>query len=62
MGLPNDPKLLKRFKEKDIAQLVERLVHGNVARAQSAGNADHNGPQAGDHHDDDGDDEVRVVD
>lgn len=45
-----------------IAQLVERLVHGNIGRAQSAGNADHNGPQAGDHQDDDGDDEVGVVD
>ena len=58
--LPNDPKLLKRFRDKDIAQLVERLVHGNVARAQSAGNTDRKGRQTGDHHDD-GDDEVGAV-
>ena len=59
--LPNDPRLLKRFHDKDIAQLVERLVHGNVARAQSAGNADRNGLHAGDQQDDDGDDEVGAV-
>jgi hypothetical protein len=59
--LPNDPKLLKRFKDKDIAQLVERLVHGNVARAQSAEKAGHQGLQAGDQQDDDGGDEVGAV-
>ena len=61
--LPNDPKLLKRFKDKDIANLVERLVHGNVARAQSDGKAgvDHQ-DRDGDRPDDDGGNEVGVVD
>jgi hypothetical protein len=61
--LANDPETLRRFKEKDIANLVERLVHGHVARAQSAGKADHKGLQADDHHDDDGGggDEVGVI-
>ncbi len=60
--LPNDSKLLKRFHDKDISQLVERLVHGNVARAQSKGKAgvEHEDRQ-GDEHDDDGGNEVGVV-
>ena len=60
--LPNDVELLNRFHDKDIAQIVERLVHGNVARAQSAGKpgVDHKHRQ-GDGHDDDGGNEVGVI-
>ena len=60
--LPNDPILLKRFHDKDVAQLVERLVHGKVARAQSDGKAgvDHEN-RHGDRPDDDGGNEVGVV-
>jgi hypothetical protein len=58
--LPNDPKLLQRFKDKDIASLIERLIHGDVARAQSGGKTG-TGVQRGDHRDDDGGDEVGAV-
>jgi hypothetical protein len=59
--LPNDPKLLQRFKDKDIGNLIERLIHGNVTRAQSAGKVEKQGPRASGHQDDDGGDEVGVV-
>jgi hypothetical protein len=37
--LPDDPVLHQRFKEKDLTNLVERLIHGNVAGDQSDGKA-----------------------
>lgn len=59
--LPNDPKLLQRFKDKDIANVFERAIHGNVARAQSARQAGSKGVPSKDHRDDDSGDEVGVV-
>jgi 2-C-methyl-D-erythritol 4-phosphate cytidylyltransferase len=50
------------FRGTDDAQLVERLIHGNIARAQSAGKdrIDHEDRQ-GDGSDDDGGDAAEAV-
>jgi hypothetical protein len=59
--LPNNAQLLQRFKEKDIAQLVERLVHGNVARTQSLAGKRQQDVQPDDHGDNDGGDGVAAI-